>query len=184
MAFLQTTDPKKRYFIVSEFLKTRQNIQQNFLSERVGNLSTQYEHSKLLIPVADLQKDLEDGLVSELNPIREGIKNLPKAITFKQFPSITAYDNDGEEEEDVFIGDIDEQYLRKFAFKSVTDKTFGLRDLDGKFYIGKKEAIINENNIIVGEKENAGTPGLWEIIVATTPDDKIFTNGIMIIMQK
>ena len=74
--------------------------------------------------------------------------------------------------------------MRKFASKTGTDKTFGLRDEDGKFYIGNKEAIIKENNIIVGEKEYAGTPGLWELIVATTPDDKIFTNGIMIIMQK
>ena len=33
------------------------------------------------------------------------MKNLPKAITFPQFPSITAYDDDddSEEEEDVFI---------------------------------------------------------------------------------
>ena len=51
-----------------------------------------------------MQKDLKEGLVSELKPIREGMKNLPKAITFPQFPSITAYDDDGEEEEDVFIG--------------------------------------------------------------------------------
>ena len=35
------------------------------------------------------------------------MKNLPKTITFPQFPSITASDDDdGEEEEDVFIGDI------------------------------------------------------------------------------
>ena len=105
------------------------------------------------------------------------MKNLPKAITFPQFPSITAYDDDGEEEEDVFIGDIAEQYLRKFASKFGTDKTFGLRDKDGKFYIGNKEAKVKENNINVGEKEYAGTPGLWELIVATTSDDKIFTNG-------
>ena len=71
---------------------------------------------------------------------REGIKNLPKAITFPQFPSITAYDDDVEEDEDVFIGDIVQQYLRKFASMSGTDKTFGLRDKDGKFYIGNKEA--------------------------------------------
>ena len=43
--------------------------------------------------------------------------------------------------------------MRKFAFKSGTDKTFGLRDKDGKFYIGDKVAKIKENNIIVGEKE-------------------------------
>ena len=45
------------------------------------------------------------------------------------------------------------------------------------FNIGNKKAKINENIIIAGEKECAGTPGLWELIVATTPDDKIFANG-------
>ena len=41
------------------------------------------------------------------------MKNLPKAMTFPQFPIITAYGDDDEEEEDVFIGDIAEQYLRR-----------------------------------------------------------------------
>ena len=35
-----------------------------------------------------MQKDLKQGLVSELKPIREGMKNLPKVITFPQLPSI------------------------------------------------------------------------------------------------
>ena len=82
MSFLKITDPKKRDFIVNEFLKTRQNIQQNVLSERLGDLSTQYELSKLFKPVTEMQKDLIEGLVSELKPIREGMKNLPKAMTF------------------------------------------------------------------------------------------------------
>ena len=103
--------------------------------------------------------------------------NLPKTVTFPQFPSITTYDDDGEEEVDVVIVDITKQYLQKFASKSGTDKTFGLRDKDGKFYIGNKEAKIKAYNIIVGDEEYAVTPGLWELIVATTPDDKIFTNG-------
>ena len=47
MSFLKIRDPKKRDFIVNEFLKTRQNIQQNVLSERVGDVSKQYELSKL-----------------------------------------------------------------------------------------------------------------------------------------
>ena len=113
------------------------------------------------------------------------MKHLPKAVTFPQYPSITAYgDDDDEEEGKAVIGNIAEQYLRKFASTSSTDKTFGLRDKDGKFYIGSKEAKIKEINIIVGEKEYAGTPGLWKLMVATTSDDTIFTNGIMIIMQK
>ena len=133
MSFLKITDPKKRDFIVNEFLRTRQNIQQNFLSERVGDLSTQYELSKLFKPVTDVQTDLKEGLVSELKPIREGMKHLPKAVTFPQYPSITAYDDDGEEEGKAVIANIAEQYLRNFPSTSGTDKIFGLRDKDCKF---------------------------------------------------
>ena len=59
MSFLKVTDPTKRDFIVNEFLKTRQNIQQNFLSERVGDVNKQYELSKLFKPVTDMQKDIK-----------------------------------------------------------------------------------------------------------------------------
>ena len=104
-----------------------------------------------------------------MKPIREGMTHLPKAITLSQFPSITAYDDDdGEEEDDAVIGHIAEQYLRKFASVSGAGKTFALRDKDGKFYIGNKEAKIKENNVIICNGEYVGTPGLWELIVATT----------------
>ena len=67
--------------------------------------------------------------------------------------------------------------MRKFVTVSGADKTFGLRDKDGMFYIENKEAKIKENNIIVGDEEYAGTPGLWELIVARSPDGQIFTIG-------
>ena len=139
MSFLKNTGLKKIDFIVNEFLKTRQNIQQSFLSERVGDVNTQYELSKLFKPVADMQKDLKEGLVSELKPIRQGMKNLPKAVTFPQFPSITAYDDNGEEEVDVSIGDIAEQHLRKFASACGADKTFALRIRVVSFTLGTRK---------------------------------------------
>ena len=86
-----------------------------------------------------MQKDLKEGLVSELKPISEGIRNLPKAIRFPQFPSITAYDDDGDEEEDAVIGDIADQYLRKFDSTSGTDKTFGLQDRMVSFTLETKK---------------------------------------------
>ena len=52
------------------------------------------------------------------------------------------------------------------------------------FTLETRKQKVKENNIIVGEKEYAGTPGLWELIAARSPADKIFTNGIMIIMLK
>ena len=71
MSFQKITDRKQRDFIITEFIKTRQNIQQNFLSQRAGDSSTQYEFSKTFKPVTDMQKDSKVGLVSELKPIRE-----------------------------------------------------------------------------------------------------------------
>ena len=104
------------------------------------------------------------------------MKKLPIALTFPSFPSITDYDDDGEEE-DVFMGDFAEQHLRQFPSASGTDKTVGLRDKGDKFYIGDKEAQIKENNIIFADREYVGTPELWKLIVATTPDDKIVIYG-------
>ena len=66
MSYQKIIDPKKRDFIVNEFLKTRQKIQQNFLSERVSDLNIQYELSQLFKPVTDMQEDFKEGLVSEL----------------------------------------------------------------------------------------------------------------------
>ena len=57
MSFPKITDPQKRDFIVNEFLKRRQIIQQNFQYEQGGNLSAQYEFSKLFKPVTNMQKN-------------------------------------------------------------------------------------------------------------------------------
>ena len=84
------------------------------------------------------KKELKEVRVSEIFNKRRN-ENLPKAITFPQFTFITAYVDDGEEEEEDA-----EQCLRKFASVSGSDKTFGLRDKDGKFYIGNKERKIKE----------------------------------------
>ena len=43
MSFLKIRDPKKRDLIVNEFLKTKKNIQDNFLTERLGDISKQRE---------------------------------------------------------------------------------------------------------------------------------------------
>ena len=71
MSYIKFTDPKERDFIVNDFLKASQNIQQNFLSERLGDFNTQYELSKLFKPVIDMQKDLKEGLVSVLNQLEK-----------------------------------------------------------------------------------------------------------------
>ena len=54
---------------------------------------------------------------------------------------------------EAIIGCVAELYLRKFASTSGTDKTFGLRDNNGKLYIGDKDTKIKESSTTVVDKE-------------------------------
>ena len=162
------------------FLRQGKTSKKTIYKNVIGHTSTQHELTKLFKPVTDMQTDLKEGIVSELKSIREGMKKFTKGYNIS---TISVYNS-------LWWwwrrrrGDIAEEYLRKFATVSSADKTFGLRNKDGRFYIGNKEAKIMENNIIVGNEEYTGTPGLWKRIVARSPDDKISLMGIMIIMLK
>ena len=173
MSFLKISDPKKRDFVVQEFLKTKQNIQQHSLAEKTGDQEFATQMSKMFKPLIDTQREV----------VKEVIENMPSlpAITFPAFPSIRAAhdddDDESQEEEPTNIGSIAGKYLMKFASKDGVDKTFGLYDKDGAFYMGDKQVLISGNNLIVNDKEYQGTPGLWELITSKTPDSEIFTDG-------
>ena len=83
MSFLKISDPVKRDSIVNEFLELKKNIRDNLLSERT-NLS------KFFKPITEMQKDTTREIREGLRPIKEGIENLPQAITFPAYPSIQA----------------------------------------------------------------------------------------------
>lgn len=179
MSFLKISDPKKRDLIVEEFLKTKKNIQDNFLTERLGDVSAQRELSKLFKPITETQKDVTKSLLGELKPIRENLKELPAAITFPQLQAIAPPPENEDEDEDVMrIGRIAHQYLSDYAAKQNVDKTFGIykNPIDKQYYIGNIPIDIQDNNLVIGDKEYEGTPGLWELIISKQPDESIYSH--------
>ena len=101
MSFLKITDPNKRDFIVEEFLKTKKNVRQNFLSEKLGDFSLQNELSKLYKPITDSQtqiakeqKALSLTTSKVLEALPATISSSLSAIKFPQYPSIEAYERD------------------------------------------------------------------------------------------
>ena len=168
MSFLKISDPAKRDLIVKEYLDLKKNIQNNLLSE----LELQTDLSNFFKPITETQKATTRDITEELKPIKEGIENLPQAITFPAYTSIQAFEEPPEGEEDApYIGEIAKTYLRKFTTKDEADRTYGLYDKDKKNYIGNKLAIIVDNDLVVGKDEYEGTPGLWELIVSKEPKD-------------
>ena len=173
MSFLKITDPKKRDLMVAEFLKTKKNIQRNQLVERLGEQHAMAGFTRQFKPITDVQKDISQNILSEIT----------KAIDFpREYKEYTpAIEGDVPE----MIGPIAESYLRKFASKDA-DKVYGIYDNKGKFYIGDTRVGIIGDNIIVGEKEYQGTPGLWELIIMKLPqvyDDEDYENYAEILVN-
>jgi len=81
MSFLKIKDPEKRHLIADEFLKTKKNIQDSFITERLGDISAQRELSKFFKPVTDTQKDIKESLVKEIKPVTEGIRQHKRKLS-------------------------------------------------------------------------------------------------------
>ena len=169
MSFLKIRDPNKRDETVKEFLDLKNRIKDNFRQERIGEIETQSDLSKLFKPVTETQKATAKEIAEQLKPIREGIESLPQAIAFPAYPSIEL------PKEDILqLGSTAVSALKQFLTKEGADKTFGIYDKDGKFYIGNKEVGIKDNNIIVDNEEYRGTAGLWELVVSKDPNRDIY----------
>ena len=151
MSFLKITDPAKRDLIVAEFLKTKKNVQQNFLNEKLGDIGLQQELVKLYKPIVDSQSTISKEQNALLSTIKENsaatsdaLKALPasissslKAIQFPQYPSIEAYEDPVEDVRTLELGEIATTYLQQYASnKKLMDTTFGIHSKDGVFYIG------------------------------------------------
>ena len=169
MSFLKISDPTKRNQMVEENLDLKKNIRDNLLSEKTREQQLQTDLSKIFKPITETQKAAAKEITEELKPIKEGIKELPRAITFPAYPSIQASEEPTEGAP--YIGGIGKTYLRKFTTKDEADRTYGLYDKAGKFYIGNKLAVIVDNDLVVGKDEYEGTHGLWELIVSKEPKD-------------
>ena len=62
MSFLKITDPRKRDFLVQEYLKTRDKVCKNYTTERTDELGAQRELMKLFKPVIETQKTVAKDL--------------------------------------------------------------------------------------------------------------------------
>ena len=154
---------------MKEFLALKNKIKDNFRKERIGEIETQRDLAKLFKPVTETQiattKELQEGL----KPIKEGIESIPRGIAFPAYPSIQL-----PKEGVLELGPNAVSALKRFLTKEGVDKTYGIYDKNGKFYIGNKEVEIKGDNIIIDNRAYHGTTGLWELIVSRDPNMDLY----------
>ena len=171
MSFLKITDPRKRDEIVTEYLKTISNIQSNQLANRLGKQKYTAKYARRYKPITDVQEvqaNLSKNILTE-------IKKLPDVLEWPREVYTPAIEGPGVSDTSMeTAGPIAIEYLTE-SFGKDKDEVFGIhRGGDKKLYIGDTRIRVNDNNIIVGEKEYEGTRGLWELITMEKPQERVF----------
>jgi len=77
MSFLKIKVPSKRDKLVAEYLKTKNKIQENFRSERLGEQSLYEDFGKIFKPITKQQQKSSEEIVSKFAPLQEAIENMP-----------------------------------------------------------------------------------------------------------
>ena len=188
MSFLKITDPAKRDLIVAEFLKTKKNIQQNFLNEKLGDIGLQQELTKFYKPIVDSQSAISKEQNALLSTIKENsaatsnaLQALPasisssiKAIQASQQPAIEAYEDPTEAVKTFQLGELATKYFLQYVSnEKLADTTFGIHSKDEVLHIGNSPISIEGDDITVGNKTYKGTPGLWELMTRKKPNKTI-----------
>src|SRR6218665_2455122 len=141
-------------------------------------------------PIVDSQSTISKEQKALLSNIKENsaetskaLKALPasisaslKAIQLPQHPSIEAYEEYPVSDiKTLELGDIATKYLQQYASDIRTvDTTVGINSKSGVFYIGDSPISIHNNDVTVGDKTYAGTPGLWELLTMANPNETIY----------
>ena len=79
------------------------------------------------------------------------------------------------------VGAVAKHYLKMYTSNTISnknqmDKSFGVKLKEGEFFIGREQIMINNNDIIIGDKLFRGTTGLWELITKLEPDGTLYND--------
>jgi len=169
MSFLNLKDPSKRDALVAEFIKTKNEIQNDFRSERLGEQSLYQDFGKIVKPITGQQKKLSEEIVSKFAPLQEAIENMPPALPSGQVEGQPeAFPAPDDEPPTEIYDPVASKYLRVFATPDA-DKRCGLKDRNGQLYLGNSKFDIVGDNMKIGDIEYRGREGLWHLLMKDEP---------------
>jgi len=166
MSFLKIKDPSKRDKLVAVYIKAKNKIQNDFRSERLDEQSM-YDFLKIFKPLTEQQQKSSEEIVSKFAPLQEAIENMPQALPMGQAEP-EAVQALPQPPLPINIDQLARKYLVS-SYGSAGDKTFGLDDRGGQFFLGNTEVDFEGNDLVIGGKRYAGTPDLWDLLVMKSP---------------
>ena len=168
MPFFKIQDPNRRDEIVREMNERRKRIYEDSISD----LQMMSDNNMSSCENRLIQKDLDK--ISMENPLIQ--KDLDK---LKEEDSSRVRTSEGGSL--MNVGEVAKHYLKMYTSNTISnknqmDKSFGVKLKEGEFFIGREQIMINNDDIIIGDKLFRGTTGLWELITKLEPDASLYND--------
>lgn len=161
MSFIDIKDPKRRDAIVAEYLSTMKRIQKRNIDERVQDLVHQEQLTDMFNPMVKSNEESTAAIVDELKPLKEEIEIINKHLKRKPLQARKRRWDES--------GSAIEFYLNNTDTKSIDAYLSIQRGENGELTMGDKVVRLVGNDIIVDRVKYKGTPGLWSLIMASSP---------------
>ena len=148
MAFIDIKDPIKREETVQDYIRNIKEIRERRENDKMRGISQRQDLTKLFQPVVQATEKSASKITDEL-------KNLKEEVQPKE-----------EDESNIAL----ENFLNQHS-KSKLDQYFGVYKENGKYMIGNKKIVVDDDyNIHLGDFSFKGTTGLWHLITFKYPD--------------
>ena len=156
MPFFKIQDPNRRDEIVREINERRKRIYQDSISD-----SQMIDNNRSSCENPLIQKDLDDLELKE-NDSSESVGGSLIRSSMN-------------------VGEVAKHYLKMYTSNTISnknqmDKSFGVKLKQGEFFIGREQIMINNDDIIIGDKLFRGTRGQWELITKLEPDATLYND--------
>ena len=143
MSFYKITDPNERRRMFEKLARTRKNVREQFLEDKIGQLESSETLKKIFEPITEAQKESTKEITKQL-AVQPAALVLPSPTP--ALPSPT--------EDLQTFGPIASEYLQKYmSLDREIDKTFGLHNDGGTWKIGNEPVKVEENDFIIEGKK-------------------------------
>jgi len=133
----------------------------------LGEQSFYEDFGKIVKPITEQQQKSSEEIVSKFAPLQEAIENMSPALLWGQAES-EAVQALPESPLPINIDQLAKKYLVNL-YGNTDDKTFGLDNRSGQFFLGNTEVDFEGNDLVIGGKGYAETRGLWDLLVMKRP---------------
>ena len=167
MPFFKIQDPNRRDEIVREMNERRKRIYKDSSDSQMSNSQMTNTSDNNMSSCITPFEEVDERIPNERNESTKG-ESVGRSLADSLRSSMN-------------VGEVAKHYLKMYTSNTISnknqmDKSFGVKLKEGEFFIGREQIMINNNDIIIGDKLFRETTGLWELITKLEPDATLYND--------